>query len=92
MSPRYMNFSVEGIKLTDQKFKCDDTKCSVNLEQLRPQSSGVYKCEISSDAPHFNLISGTANMSVVGKIPSITINLNNHRYKQVISIFHDLLM
>lgn len=62
-----MNFTVEGVKLADQKFDCDDTQCSVKLDQLRPQTSGVYKCEISSDAPHFNLISGTANMSVAGK-------------------------
>lgn len=67
MVPRYMNFTVEGVKLADQKFDCDDTQCSVKLDQLRPQTSGVYKCEISSDAPHFNLISGTANMSVAGK-------------------------
>lgn len=67
MVPRYMNFTVDGIKLADQKFNCDDTQCSVKLEQLRPQTSGVYKCEVSSDAPHFNLISGMSNMSVAGK-------------------------
>lgn len=68
MNPKYMNFTVEGIKLADQSFKCDNSKCSIKLEQLRPQSSGIYKCEVSSDAPHFNLISGTANMSVAGKL------------------------
>lgn len=67
MIPRYMNFTVDGIKLADQTFNCDDTQCSVKLEQLRPQTSGVYKCEVSSDGPHFNLISGTANMTVAGK-------------------------
>lgn len=71
MTPRYMNFSVDGIKLADQSFKCDHTKCSIKLDQLRPKTSGVYKCEVSSDAPHFNLISGTSNMSVAGKIVKI---------------------
>lgn len=73
MNPRYMNFTVEGVKLADQKFDCDDTRCSVKLDQLRPQTSGVYKCEVSSDAPHFNLISGTANMSVAGKFVWIVV-------------------
>lgn len=62
-----MNFTVEGIKLADQIFNCDSTQCSVKLEQLQPQTSGVYRCEISGDAPHFNLVSGTSNMSVAGK-------------------------
>ena len=67
MNPKYMNFTVDGISLSDQSFNCDDTQCSVRLEQLQPQTSGVYKCEVSSDAPHFNLISGTANMTIAGK-------------------------
>lgn len=74
MVPRYMNFTVDGIKLAEQTFNCDDTQCSVKLDQLRPQTSGVYKCEVSSDAPHFNLISGTANMSVAGKLFQLMLN------------------
>lgn len=67
MFPKYMNFTVEGVKLADQMFNCDDTQCRVKLEQLRPQTSGVYRCEISGDAPHFSLIHGTANMTVAGE-------------------------
>lgn len=67
MTPKYMNFTVEGVKLADQIFNCDSTQCSVKLEQLQPQTSGIYRCEISGDAPHFNLVSGTSNMSVAGK-------------------------
>lgn len=62
-----MNFSVEGVKLADQTFNCDSSQCSVKLEQLRPQTSGVYRCEISGDKPNFVIVSGTANMSVGGK-------------------------
>lgn len=67
MLPKYMNFTVEGVKLADQMFNCDDTQCRVKLEQLRPQTSGVYRCEISGDAPHFSLIHGTDNMTVAGE-------------------------
>lgn len=67
MYPKYMNFTVEGVKLADQMFNCDDTQCRVKLEQLRPQTSGVYRCEISGDAPHFSLIHGTDNMTVAGE-------------------------
>lgn len=66
--PKYMNFTVEGIKLADQIFNCNDTQCSVILDQLQSRTSGIYKCEVSSDGPHFNLVSGTANMSVAGKL------------------------
>lgn len=65
--PEYMNFSVDGVKLADQTFNCDNTRCSVKLEQLRPQTTGLYRCEISGDKPNFVIISGTANMSVAGK-------------------------
>lgn len=62
-----MNFTVEGVKLADQTFNCDNTQCSVRLEQLRPQTSGEYRCEVSGDKPTFLIVYGRSNMTVAGK-------------------------
>lgn len=65
--PYILTFTVEGVVVKQQMYNCDTSSCSVTLEQLRPQTSGAYRCEISGDSPEFKLDSETSNMTVAGK-------------------------
>lgn len=67
MYPTIMKFNVDGVTLREQTFNCNKYTCSISLEQLRPRTSGAYRCEISGDSPEFKLVSETANMTVAGK-------------------------
>lgn len=68
MFPSVMIFPVNGVHLNpDQTFVCNDTNCTVVLDQLERKSTGSYRCEISGDAPEFHVVHETANMTVAGK-------------------------
>lgn len=41
---------------------------SIVLNPLEYKSSGLYRCEVSAEAPHFKVVYSHANMSVLGKI------------------------
>ena len=41
---------------------------SVTLTQVSYRSSGVYKCEVSTEAPNFDTVLKNGNMTVLGKI------------------------
>lgn len=64
MHPMYMKFPVDGIQVADDNHFCNETFCPVNLSLLYKNSSGVYRCEVSEDAPYFTLTAKTANMTV----------------------------
>lgn len=46
--------------------------CNAEIDGLSQLSSGTYKCEVSEDAPEFKLIDQTANMTVGGRLNTIT--------------------
>ncbi|XP_030370382.1 uncharacterized protein LOC115621001 [Scaptodrosophila lebanonensis] len=64
MQPVYMKFPVEGVQLIDDGNECNESSCRVELNLLGIKSTGVYRCEVSGDAPHFKLTERAANMSV----------------------------
>ncbi|XP_037026112.1 uncharacterized protein LOC119067308 isoform X2 [Bradysia coprophila] len=64
MYPSIMKFNVDGVTLAEQTFHCNKVTCSVNLAQLGPRTSGLYRCEISGDAPEFKLEWKTGNMTI----------------------------
>lgn len=65
--PAVRQFRVAGVHVHNQTVDCDGAACSVQLWSLEPASSGVYRCEVSGDAPDFKLASRTANMTVGGE-------------------------
>lgn len=64
MHPVYMIFPVDGIHVSDGSNICNETTCKVELSLLGKKSSGVYRCEVSGDAPLFQLATKAANMTV----------------------------
>ncbi|XP_030369782.1 uncharacterized protein LOC115620608 [Scaptodrosophila lebanonensis] len=64
MHPVYMKFPVVGVQVLDGKYFCNESTCRVDLSMLGGKSSGVYKCEVSGDAPHFKLAAREDNMTV----------------------------
>ena len=66
MHPVYIKFPVVGVHLPDGKYYCNESSCKVELSMLSAKSSGVYKCEVSGDAPHFQLAAKEDNMTVAG--------------------------
>lgn len=67
MHPVYMKFPVDGVQVLDGKNFCNESSCRVELSSLGIKSSGVYRCEVSGDAPHFKLTTRAANMTVAGE-------------------------
>lgn len=53
---------------------CSRRFCSISLGKLNPKSSGTYKCEISGDAPMFNVVFESRNMTVYGKLCSFSFD------------------
>uniref|UniRef100_A0A1A9WMZ8 Ig-like domain-containing protein n=1 Tax=Glossina brevipalpis TaxID=37001 RepID=A0A1A9WMZ8_9MUSC len=64
MHPVYIKFPVVGVQMPDGKYFCNESTCRVDLSMLSAKSSGVYKCEVSGDAPHFQLAAKEDNMTV----------------------------
>lgn len=67
MQTVFRKFPVAGVQLIDNSYECNESSCRVDLNLLGIKSTGVYRCEVSGDAPHFKLSERTANMSVEGK-------------------------
>ncbi|XP_017845878.1 uncharacterized protein LOC108602305 isoform X2 [Drosophila busckii] len=59
-----MKFGVEGVQLIDEGNECNEFYCRVELNLLGVRATGVYRCEVSGDAPHFQLDARSGNMSV----------------------------
>ncbi|KAH8417619.1 hypothetical protein KR222_002821 [Zaprionus bogoriensis] len=64
MQTVFRKFPVAGVQLIDDGQECNESSCRVELNLLGVKSSGVYRCEVSGDAPHFELTARSANMSV----------------------------
>ncbi|TDG49006.1 hypothetical protein AWZ03_004491 [Drosophila navojoa] len=64
MQTVFRKFPVAGVQLIDNSYECNESSCRVDLNLLGIKSTGVYRCEVSGDAPHFKLSERTANMSV----------------------------
>ncbi|KAM8705131.1 hypothetical protein ACLKA7_009572 [Drosophila subpalustris] len=64
MQTVFRKFPVQGVQLIDDSYECNESSCRVELNLLGVKSSGVYRCEVSGDAPHFKLTARSANMSV----------------------------
>ncbi|XP_064552768.1 uncharacterized protein beat-Vb isoform X1 [Drosophila montana] len=64
MQTVFRKFPVQGIQLIDNSYECNESSCRVDLNLLGIKSTGVYRCEVSGDAPHFKLTARAANMSV----------------------------
>ncbi|KAH8268001.1 hypothetical protein KR018_004178, partial [Drosophila ironensis] len=63
-SPIYMTFGVQGLQVLDGKYLCNESSCRLDLSLQGAKSSGLYKCEVSGDAPHFKLADKADNMTV----------------------------
>lgn len=62
-----MKFPVPGVLVVEQPDDvCSRRFCSISLGKLSSRSSGTYKCEISGDAPTFNVVFESRNMTVYG--------------------------
>lgn len=46
----------------------------ITLSNLTLQTSGIYRCEVSTDGPKFEMVFKSANMNVLGKYYNILIN------------------
>ncbi|KAK6635238.1 hypothetical protein RUM44_000489 [Polyplax serrata] len=70
-SPNVQIFTVEGVHITTNE--CNIT--TVVLHPLEYLTSGLYTCEVSTEAPYFKTVQTAVNMSVWGipeKDPTIT--------------------
>ncbi|XP_070502894.1 uncharacterized protein [Chironomus tepperi] len=66
MDQQILNWTVAGITLYNENpYRCNRTTCSVSLDNLSSKSSGVYRCEISADAPSFTINYSDQRMTVV---------------------------
>lgn len=85
--PAIVMFRVAGVHVHNQSVDCDTESCRIQLWYLERQTSGVYRCEVSGDAPDFKLASRMANMTVGGecfvifmqRAPSSKVRLCNLR-------------
>lgn len=82
MTPRYMNFKVDGVQTVEPTNSCNTYRCSVTLVRLSPSSSGTYRCEVSGDAPEFKVAIEVANMTVAGNKWIIPHVLSHKREKR----------
>ncbi|XP_037956740.1 uncharacterized protein LOC119686270 [Teleopsis dalmanni] len=64
MHPVYMKFPVIGVQVQDGKYYCNESTCRLELSLLSAKSTGTYKCEVSGDAPLFQLAAKADNMTV----------------------------
>lgn len=61
-------FPVLGVTIVHQPHdECNRRHCSISLGQLNWYSTGVYKCEVSGDAPAFPVVYDSRNMTVYGR-------------------------
>lgn len=71
-----MTFPVTGVDVDKLKSRCDKDSCDLLLTNLhKPQSSGAYRCEVSSESPQFLLASETHLVTMAGKLFFFCLNL-----------------
>lgn len=59
-------WTVDGVNLyRENPHNCNKQTCTVSLDNLSSKSSGVYRCEISADAPSFGIVYSDQKMRVV---------------------------
>lgn len=76
------HFSLPGIQIVENSEDvCSRRFCSISLTNLNSRSSGIYKCEISGDAPTFNVVFESRNMTVA-VLPQHApyIKIRDHQY------------
>ena len=61
-----MQFPVDGVHLSGEP-KCSPTFCDLELSKLEARSAGIYRCEVSTEAPTFSFANKNATMTVAGK-------------------------
>ncbi|XP_050315664.1 uncharacterized protein LOC126750177 [Anthonomus grandis grandis] len=60
-----VTFMVPGVHIEEKQSRCNQNRCDLLLIKLRkPESSGAYRCEVSSEAPAYRLASETHNVTV----------------------------
>jgi len=63
--PHVFAFEVLGVSIANDSVNCGMEKCSLVLTNLiKGKSGGVYKCEVSTEAPAFRLASERRNVTV----------------------------
>ncbi|KAF7279289.1 hypothetical protein GWI33_007422 [Rhynchophorus ferrugineus] len=63
--PGTISYPVAGVHVNPNRSECDKSSCDLLLTNIRrPESSGAYRCEVSSEAPAFRLASQTHNVTV----------------------------
>lgn len=63
--PHQLLFPVHGVRLANETIDCGTRRCQLTLDHLvRQRSGGAYRCEVSTEAPAFRLISETRNVTV----------------------------
>ncbi|CAH0551852.1 unnamed protein product [Brassicogethes aeneus] len=80
---KYVQYPVPGVKVEVRSSKCVKNSCVLVLTELRrPESSGAYRCEVSSEAPAFRLASQTYNITVAAlpEIPPAMENLSDNYF------------
>lgn len=81
--PHRMTFPVTGVSLLPESTDCSYRLCKVVLSNItRGISEGTYKCEVSSEAPKFDLVSMSKNVTVAGK-PEVLRYLKYDSYEAV---------
>ncbi|KAG5671327.1 hypothetical protein PVAND_001530 [Polypedilum vanderplanki] len=66
MDQQISTWTVVGITLySENPYRCNKTTCSVSLDNLSSMSSGIYRCEISADAPSFTINFSDQRMTIV---------------------------
>lgn len=66
--PYVLKFPVSGVKVLSKESVCARGRCDLVLTDLNiKNTSGEYRCEVSSEAPAFRIASKTMNISVAGK-------------------------
>lgn len=66
--PYVLKFPVSGVTVLSKESVCVRGRCDLVLTNLSIQeTSGEYRCEVSSEAPAFRIASRTMNISVAGK-------------------------
>lgn len=65
LGEKMVKYPVTGVHVDSAKSTCNTNSCDLLLKNVkRPQSSGAYRCEVSSEAPAFRLASETHNVTV----------------------------
>ncbi|XP_066144259.1 uncharacterized protein [Euwallacea fornicatus] len=62
---KIITYSVPGVNVNLLQSRCSSESCDLLLQNLtKPESSGAYRCEVSTEAPAFRLASETHNITM----------------------------